>query len=422
MNASIGFISPVQAERPYTVSEINDGVARIIEQGNTLVWVEGELSNVKMASSGHCYMRLKDDYSQVPAVIWKQTAKSIEFAPLDGMQVIAIASVRVYQKGGYYQLDIHRMQPAGVGALYAAFCALKDKLEREGLFDGARKKPLPDTISTLGVITSKHGAALFDIVKVVRSRSPRIDIVVIDVPVQGDAAPKKIAQAIADMNRYKKVDCMIVGRGGGSAEDLWAFNDECVARAIYASSIPVISAVGHEIDFTIADFVADLRAPTPSAAAEIATADDRESRRYFVTLCQRAHRAFFRYYTDAKMSFDNITTQSCWQIPVRIMRNAREDLDTIRMRQERSATLFVKKTRQHVNDIAARLNSLSPLAVMSRGFSVTFDKNGDTVKTATQLSAHDPITIYFEKGTANATVVGVHENDKTKGNLWHEAK
>ena len=228
------------------------------------------------------------------------------------MQVIAIASIRVYQRGGYYQLDIHRLQPAGLGALYAAFLALKEKLEKEGLFDAARKKKLPKTVNTLGVITSKKGAALQDIIKVVRARSPRTNIMLIDVAVQGDTAASRIAQAIRDMNAYAKVDCIIVGRGGGSIEDLWPFNEEIVARSIAESDIPIISAVGHEIDFTIADFVADVSAPTPSAAAEMAVPDDRENRRYFYSLAQRLYADFTRYFSDAQAAFDSLAQRPAW--------------------------------------------------------------------------------------------------------------
>jgi exodeoxyribonuclease VII large subunit len=407
MSEHFQFLSPQKAEQPYSISQINEGISRIIESGNTLVWVEGELSNFKQASSGHCYLRLKDEASQIPAVIWKQASASLKFAPQDGMQVLVIASIRVYQKGGYYQLDIHRMQPAGVGALYAAFLALKEKLEKEGLFDAGRKRPLPETVDSLGVITSKHGAALFDIVKVVRSRSPRTGIVVIDVPVQGDAAPQKIVQAIHDMNRHAQVDCIIVGRGGGSIEDLWAFNDESVARAIAASRIPVISAVGHEIDFTIADFAADVRAPTPSAADEMAVRDDRESNRYFLSLCRRLYGDFTRFYSDARQAFDGFAARPAWRRPSRLLLDESQTLDGLRDRQARAIRVFFENNRRHLKDTALRLNSLSPLGVMARGYSIVSDKNNATVKNASQLSPADPIRIYFLKGRADAVVTAV---------------
>jgi exodeoxyribonuclease VII large subunit len=406
--AVFSFLPPQKSEKPYTVSQINEGIGRIIESGNTLVWVEGELSNFKQASSGHCYLKLKDATSQVPAVLWRQAAADLKFTPTEGMQVVAVASIRVYQKGGYYQLDIHRMQPAGVGELYAAFLALKDKLEKEGLFDPARKKPLPSTIRSLGVITSKKGAALYDIVKVVRSRSPRTDIVVMDVPVQGDKAAPLIAKAIADMNAYAGVDCIIVGRGGGSIEDLWPFNEEIVARAIVASRIPVISAVGHEIDFTIADFVADVRAPTPSAAAEMAVSDDRESERYFHALVQRFFGGITRRLSDARETITSLSQRSAWQRPSGMLLDASQTLDDLSERQARAVRQFFRNTRLHLSDTGLRLNAVSPLGVMSRGYSMVADGRGRTVKNAQALSPGEPIKIYFHTGKADATVNALH--------------
>jgi exodeoxyribonuclease VII large subunit len=402
--AVFSFLPPQKSEKPYTVSQINEGIGRIMESGNTLVWVEGELSNFKQASSGHCYLKLKDETSQVPAVLWRQAAADLKFTPRDGMQIIAVASIRVYQKGGYYQLDIHRMQPAGVGELYAAFLALKEKLEKEGLFDPSRKKPLPDTIRSLGVITSKQGAALYDIVKVVRSRSPRTDIVVVDVPVQGDKAAPLIAKAIADMNAYAGVDCIIVGRGGGSIEDLRPFNEEIVARAIVASRIPVISAVGHEIDFTIADFVADVRAPTPSAAAEMAVSDDRESERYFHALAQRFFVGITRRLSEARETITSLSQRSAWRRPSGMLLDASQALDDMKERQARAVRLYFRNTRVHLSDTGLRLNAVSPLGVMSRGYSVVADRRGRTVKNALALSPGEPIKIYFHTGKADATV------------------
>ncbi len=398
------FLPPQKSEKPYTVSQVNEGIARIIEGGNTLVWVEGEISNFKRASSGHCYLKLKDEASQIPAVLWKQTASQLAFEPKDGMQVVAIASIRVYQKGGYYQIDIHRLQPAGLGALYAAFLALREKLEKEGLFDKSRKKPLPDTVDTLGVITSTRGAALYDIVKVVRSRAPRTTIVVIDVAVQGENAAPQIARAIADMNRFAKVDCIIVGRGGGSLEDLWAFNEEIVARAIASSAIPVISAVGHEIDFTIADFAADVRAPTPSAAAEMAVSDDRENRRYFYSLARRFHADFTRFFSEAQAAFDSLAQSPGWRRAAECADGARLSLDDMENRGARALRAHLVATRLRLSSASSRLEGLSPRAIMARGYSVVADATGAAVRNASQVSCGDPIRIYFHSGKAEATV------------------
>src|SRR5690554_135834 len=204
MNNDYQFLTPAESEHPYTISEINSGVANIIESGNTLVWVEGEISNWKKASSGHVYFRLKDQNSQIPSVIWRSSVSDLRFEPQDGMAVIAIASIRVYQRGGYYQLDVHRMQPLGTGALQIAFEQLKAKLEKEGLFDPVHKRPLPQSINTIGVVTSKNGAAIHDIIKVISSRAPQTDIVLVDVAVQGDKAPSEIAQAIRLLNRSEE--------------------------------------------------------------------------------------------------------------------------------------------------------------------------------------------------------------------------
>ncbi|MCP4629682.1 MAG: exodeoxyribonuclease VII large subunit, partial [bacterium] len=300
------FLPPQQCEKPYTVTEINDGVAECIESLGTLVWVEAEISNFKRASSGHYYLRLKDEQSQIPAVMWRSIAERHPFDPEDGMAVSVIGSLRVYRKGGYYQLDIHRMQESGVGALFAAFEKLRKKLEAEGLFDTVHKKSLPESVRTLGVITAKTGAVVRDILKVVSTRAPQTEIILRSVPVQGSEAAPAITTAISEMNDHGKADCIIVGRGGGSVEDLWAFNDERVVRAVFASKIPIIAAVGHEIDFTLTDFAADVRAPTPSAAAEMAVPDGRENRRYFDEIAKRFSSAAQYYFAAVNNSYDTL--------------------------------------------------------------------------------------------------------------------
>jgi exodeoxyribonuclease VII large subunit len=398
------FVPPQKAERPYTVTEINQGVQSVIEAGNTLVWAEGEISNYKRASSGHCYLKLKDEQSQVPAVMWKNVADDLSFEPEDGMQVIVIATIRVYTKGGYYQLDLHKAQPAGLGALHVAFEKLKIKLEAEGLFDQSRKRPLPEHVSTLGVITSKQGAAVRDIIKVAFSRSPRIDIVLADVPVQGEKAAEKIAQALRDMNTYGKVDCIIVGRGGGSIEDLWAFNEEVLARAIFESTIPVISAVGHEIDFTISDFVADVRAPTPSAAAEIAVADDEQDRRYFLARAHHLAGGFFNYYSNVKNAFQTLTRRPGLKRASNIVRETRQSADSLSDHINRSFYHAFKGFTEHSINAGSRLNALSPLNTLARGYSVVSNAEGITIKSASRVSKGDRVDIRFFKGRAIAEI------------------
>ena len=398
------FLSPTKADHPYSVSEINEGIALILESGNTLVWVEGEISNWRPSSNGHVYFKLKDQASQIPAVLWRSTAAHIQFKPEEGMAVMVIGSLRVYQRGGSYQLDVHRMTPAGKGALYAAFEQLKSKLEKEGLFDQAHKRPVPSSVATLGVITSKRGAAIKDIVKVIHSRSPQTEIVLIDVAVQGEKAPAEIAQAIQDMNEFGKVDLLIIGQGGGSIEDLWAFNDESVARAIYNSKIPVISAVGHEIDFTIADFVADVRAPTPSAAAEMAVADSRERRRYVDLCLERFTGALMRYFGDIRERYDTIVERHSLRRPVRIILESQQRKDELRDEMFRRLKGYLQKQARAVAADASRLNALSPLAVLTRGYSVVQKLDGTAVKSSAQVTAGEEVKIRFCEGSAGAQI------------------
>ncbi len=266
--------------RVYTVSEITQDVRVVLESAFETVWIEGEISNLRVAASKHSYFVLKDDKAQIRCVMFRGHRAGLKFDPQDGDQVLLYGRFSVYQQRGEYQVIVETMEPRGLGALQKAFEQLKEKLDKEGLFDEARKKPLPEIPWKIGVVTSPTGAVIRDILNVTRRRNPKVSVLLNPVKVQGDGAAEEIARAIDEMNQRRDLDVLIVGRGGGSIEDLWAFNEEVVARAIHASKIPVISAVGHEIDFTIADFVADVRAPTPSAAAEIAVPrlDDLEGR------------------------------------------------------------------------------------------------------------------------------------------------
>jgi exodeoxyribonuclease VII large subunit len=402
------FLPPAEAGRPYTVSEINDGITKILESGNSLVWVEGEISNWHVSGSGHCYFRLKDAECQVPVVLWRSTAEKLTgFVPEDGIFVSAIASIRVYRKSGYYQLDIHRMEPLGKGALFAAYERLKKKLEKEGLFDPAHKRPLPPSVRRLGVVTSKQGAAIRDIVRVTASRAPQTDIVLMDVPVQGETAAPKIAAALRAMNEYGQVDCIITGRGGGSAEDLWAWNEEVVARAIYDSEIPVIAAVGHETDFTIADFTADLRAPTPSAAAEMAVPDRAENRKYFDACAGRFAGAADRYFEDISGRFSECISSRGLLLPFRLVREHEQALDGNAEALSRRFSGYVKTLALNFSSAASRLHSSSPLAVLSRGYSVVTSRDGRTVRDASTLAPGQDVGLHFHKGTARANVESV---------------
>ncbi|MBN2036847.1 MAG: exodeoxyribonuclease VII large subunit [Chitinispirillaceae bacterium] len=405
--ATFTFLTPHEAERPYTISEINDGISLILESGNTLVWVEGEISNWKVASSGHSYFKLKDRRSQIPAVMWRQSLLKLEWEPEDGMAVLVIASIRVYRKTGYYQLDCVRMEPRGRGALSIAFEKLKDRLEKEGLFDHARKKPLPDAIARVGVVTSRSGAAIRDIVRIIASRAPQIDITLADTPVQGAGAALKIAQAIRDLNQWGGVDCIIVGRGGGSIEDLWPFNEEPVARAIYDSAIPVISAVGHEIDFTISDFVADLRAPTPSAAAEMVAPDREEQTRYMASCGLRFSSAMSRILSSVVERYDTAVSSRAFARPIHLLLENQQEYDDHAARFCRAFGALQSAAAKRLSSDASRLNALSPLAVLSRGYCVATTADGNVVKHAAALSVGQDLALRFHSGAAQTLVTSI---------------
>ncbi len=398
------FRPPSQAERPYTVSEINDGIALILESANPLVWVEGEVSNWRVSSNGHCYFRLKDAESQIPAVLWRNVAEKLAFEPEDGLSVSAIASIRVYRKAGYYQLDIHRMEPRGKGALSLAFEQLKKRLEQEGLFDPAHKRPLPPSIQRLGVVTSKQGAAIRDIVRVVASRAPQTDIVLVDVPVQGEGAAQKIAAAIRWLDAWGRADCIIAGRGGGSAEDLWAWNEEIVARAMYECETAIISAVGHETDFTIADFTADVRAATPSAAAEIAAPDRAESRRYFDSCVSRFSGAAQRYFAAVNERFDSCVSSRSLKMALQLFLERQQELDDQAAALSRRVSESVKTAVLRFSTAASRLHAFSPLAVLSRGYSVVSAGDGKPVRSSEELAPGQDVSMRFHKGSATAKV------------------
>ena len=378
----------------------------MLESGGHPIWIQGEISNFKRATSGHCYFKLKDEQSQLTAVMWRSLAEKLKFDPAEGMAVQAIASLKVYQKGGYYQLDVHSMQQAGKGALYALFEELKSRLDKEGLFDPSHKRPLPQSVRTVGVVTAKTGAAVRDIIRVIADRSPQTDIVINDVLVQGDKAPADIARGIAEMNSYNNVEVIIVGRGGGSIEDLWAFNTEVVARAIFNSKIPVVSAVGHEIDFTIADFVADLRAPTPSAAAEMVVNDEADNLRFFQSLSDRFDTNMSRAIISARRNYTLLKTSSAFRYTARRILDARQTIDTCTEALYESLGAAMQSRRTAMGHLAARLSAVSPLNVLARGYAVVTNAKGVTIKTTNQIALGERITIQLHKG-----LVGVEVKD-----------
>lgn len=387
-----------------TVWQLTRAIKDMLETLPT-VWVQGEISNFKRHSSGHMYFVLKDELAQIPCVMWAGRNHALLFAPEDGMQVLAHGRISVYEKRGAYQLDVWQMQPAGMGALQLAFEQLKQRLAAEGLFDAARKRALPKFPSAIGLVTSPTGAAIRDLVSVLRRRWPPIEIILMPVRVQGEGAAQEIADAIGAMNEYGKVDLLIVGRGGGSLEDLWAFNEEIVARAIYASRVPVVSAVGHEIDFSISDFVADLRAPTPSAAAELAVPAAHEVRRRLADAAHRLHlhlRGLVQTYRERMRR-----VQSSYGIrqPLDIVRQRGQWLDDLSRRLAAAMKNHLAFWQRDLRSLHDRLQALSHENVLRRGFSLVFrQRDGCLIRNAGDLQRAERVAMQFAIGGATASV------------------
>ena len=379
----------------FSVTSVNNYIKELMDKNDRLaaLSVRGELSNYKMYPSGHHYFTLKDAESSLRSVMFKGHASKLRFAPQNGMSVVAFGSIAVYPRDGAYQLYVKDLIPDGVGALALAFEQLKDKLFKEGLFDERHKKPLPNIPNTIAVITSSAGAAVRDIIRVLRERWPMAKVIVMPVRVQGVEAPPEITAAIRYANINSIADLIITGRGGGSLEDLWAFNDERVARAIFESDIPIISAVGHEPDVTIADFVADVRAATPSNAAEIAVPDKNEMRDTLFAAEVRVRQAISRELNTRRRWLSELTGRRVLQDPKNYLDDKRLHLDRL---QDRLAAALHKKTaaaKQRYAGLAASLDAMSPLKVLGRGYAIARDENGKVIKKASDVKPGDRINV-----------------------------
>ncbi len=397
----------------FSVTELNNRIKDLFELDPVLlnVCVRGELSNYKRYPSGHHYFTLKDSGSSVRCVMFRSYAERLRFLPENGMSVLAFGRVSVYPRDGAYQLYCSRIEPEGSGDLQIAFEQLKAKLEKEGLFDDSHKRALPKYPGKIAVITSEAGAAVHDIINILDRRWPLSEVLVLPVKVQGEEAPAEIAAALRYANGYKVADLIITGRGGGSAEDLWAFNDERVARAIFDSVIPVISAVGHEPDVTISDYVADRRASTPSNAAETAVPDQRDIRVYLKSLGSAAARSLEKELEAGRGKLNIIKNSRVLSNPLEITDSKREDLDLCRERLTASASSLIQDKRNALSGLSDRLNALSPLNVLSRGFSFSTDMEGKAVNGVRDLKVKDRIRIRFSDGTADCTVDSVIRED-----------
>jgi exodeoxyribonuclease VII large subunit len=440
-----------------TVSELVMRIKETLEDRFPAVWVEGEISNLRIPSSGHVYFTLKDDGAQLRCVLFRSRGRRVAFQPEDGMQVLAFGGLDVYPARGDYQLVVELLEPKGVGALQLAFEQLKRKLEAEGLFDSARKRALPPFPRTIGIVTSPTGAAIRDMLHVIGRRFADLRVLITPVRVQGEEAPGEIVRALRDLQEVEGLDVVIVGRGGGSIEDLWAFNDERVARAISACRVPVISAVGHETDFTIADFVADLRAPTPSAAAEVVVQEklhvvrtlcdmydalkqamasrlarerqrvDSLGRRRVLTDAARALRDWHRRLDEltTRLALGARANRRVGVHRVSLARNALRSLNPVariangtvvlaqlRGRLASAGAYRVKIARHRFDAAVGQLDSLSPLAVLGRGYSLTrLLPSGAIVRSAAQTRPGDAIEILLRQGALDARVERLKERD-----------
>ncbi|EOI1353324.1 exodeoxyribonuclease VII large subunit [Citrobacter amalonaticus] len=441
-----------QTSAIFTVSRLNQTVRLLLEQEMGQVWISGEISNFSQPSSGHWYFTLKDDTAQVRCAMFRNSNRRVTFRPQHGQQVLVRANITLYEPRGDYQIIVESMQPAGEGLLQQKYEQLKTKLQAEGLFDQQHKQPLPSPAHCVGVITSKTGAALHDILHVLKRRDPSLPVIIYPTAVQGDDAPGQIVRAIELANTRQECDVLIVGRGGGSLEDLWSFNDERVARAIFASAIPVVSAVGHETDVTIADFIADLRAPTPSAAAEMVSRNQQELLRQILSAQQRLGMAMDYFLANRSRRFTQIYHRLQQQHPQ--LRLARQQTALERLHQrmnvaidgqlkrtsQRQSRLLqrlsqqnpqprihraqtriqqleyrlaenvrsrLSATRERFGNAVTHLEAVSPLSTLARGYSVSTANDGKVLKKVKQVKTGDVMTTRLEDGWVESQVTDI---------------
>lgn len=441
-----------------TVSALTKYIKRKIDTDQHLrdIWLKGEISNFKHHSRGHMYMTIKDNNASIKAVMFAGNNRYLRFKPEDGMSVLIRGEISVYEVQGQYQLYISKMEPDGVGSLYLAFEQLKEKLQKKGYFDPGHKKAIPLYPKHIGVITSPTGAAVRDIITTIKRRYPIVQITVIPVLVQGPYAKESIKNAIEQANEIGSFDTLIVGRGGGSIEELWSFNEEIVAEAIYHSKIPIISAVGHETDVTISDYVADLRAPTPTGAAELAVLSQIELKEKIIKLRQSLKREVTYSITESQNQLNRLKNSYAFRYPEQLLRQKEQQLDQFEERMERQMTTFLKEKSQsvkglyqrmasnhpnrqleiaaknleekvklhnkymsiilennyqHISKLMDKLSLLNPLEIMKRGFAIPFSDNGELIKSANQVQKDEKITVRLQDGNLNCQVLEKEESN-----------
>lgn len=402
------------AQQILSITQINEYIRSRMESDSLLnaVAVRGEISNYKVYPSGHHYFTLKDEGAALKCVMFKGNAMRLRFRPDNGVKVIAMGKISVFPRDGAYQLYCTAMAMDGIGDLYAAFEQLKRKLEAQGLFDPAHKKPIPKYPGVIGIVTSSAGAAIHDMLRILRKRYPLAQVRLLPVRVQGAEAPAEIAGAIRYANLHRLADLLIVGRGGGSIEDLWAFNDERVAYAIYESEIPVISAVGHEPDVTISDFVADLRAATPSNAAELAVPDQDALRQTLDSMSSSMATALSRQLTAARRHYQLLSAHPALQSPVGYLEQRRRSLELLKNRLISAQNQSIGLRKQRYVAMTAKLDAMSPLKVLTRGYAMAQTQDGDVLRSVSQVRSGDRIRISLSDGALSADVTEVKENGR----------
>ncbi len=403
--AQLSFDDFFQQDHHYSVSELTREIKFLLEESLPEIWVQGEMSNFTHHSSGHMYFSLKDENAQIACVMWQSRTQHLLFMPHDGMKVLVKARVTVYEKRGSYQLNVLEIKPAGVGELQLAFEQLKRRLLEEGLFAAEYKKPIPPYPERIGIVTSPTGAAIRDIVSILNRRFPAAEIILNPVRVQGEGAALEIARAIDEFNQYGQVDVLIVGRGGGSLEDLWAFNEEVVARAVFRSKIPIISAVGHEVDFSICDFVADLRAPTPSAAAELVVPSKEELQAQIESHLENMGSAIVENIQRQREKLQAILSSYAFRQPIDLVRQNYQRLDELKRHLNNLTAHKLAMCREMLNGLGKRLTLLEHTNVLRRGYSICFRRaDRKVINRAADLSVNDGVEIQFYKGKVLGTV------------------
>ena len=398
--------------KPITVGELNKYIKEKIDEDEYLnnVYIKGEISNFKLHYTGHMYFTLKDETSLIKCIMFKIYTPNLNFMQKDGMKVVVLGSISVFERDGVYQIYCRAMKEEGLGTLYEEYQKLKNKLEKEGLFDEKHKRKIPQFPKTIGVLTSSTGAVIRDIINVSTRRDPNVHIRLLPVPVQGVEAAEKIAEGIRKMNEESLADVIIIGRGGGSLEDLWPFNEEVVARAIYDSRIPIISAVGHETDFTIADFVADLRAPTPSAAAELAV-PNMEDIKYTISILQNRYKVALKRKVELmKMRYEKCMASKSLKEPLQKINEKAIVLDINVKSIQNSIISKISSSKAETSKLIAKIDALSPLKTLTRGYGIA-EKNGKIISKMENLNVGEEIEFRFIDGTAKAKIVQLDKGE-----------